>query len=96
MAKRPIENYLPPVREDGLCTSKAPSFVCQTAVTAGGVLAIGVGPATGPNIYFGSGAPTVSAPQGSLYLRSDGSSVSTRMYVNTNGTTGWTAVTTAT
>lgn len=47
-------------------------------------------------IYFGSGAPTVSAAQGSLYVRSDGSSTSTRLYVNTNGTTGWTNVTTAT
>lgn len=46
-------------------------------------------------IFYGSGAPTVSAAQGSLYLRSDGSSTSTRMYVNTNGSTTWTAVTTA-
>tara|TARA_R110000868_G_scaffold408496_1_gene691755 strand:- start:589 stop:1410 length:822 start_codon:yes stop_codon:yes gene_type:complete len=47
-------------------------------------------------LYFGSGVPTVSAAQGSLYMRTDGSSTSTRMYVNTNGTTGWTNVTTAT
>ena len=46
-------------------------------------------------VFFGSGAPTLSAAQGSLYLRTDGSSTSTRMYVNTNGTTTWTAVTTA-
>ena len=46
-------------------------------------------------IFFGTGAPTFSAGQGSLYLRSDGSSTSTRAYVNTGGT-GWTAVTTAT
>jgi len=30
-----------------------------------------------------------------LYMRSDGSTTNNRMYVNTNGTTGWTAVTTA-
>lgn len=47
-------------------------------------------------IYMGSGIPTISAAQGSLYLRTDGSSTSTRLYVNTNGATGWTAVTTAT
>ena len=41
-------------------------------------------------IYFGSGAPTISAAQGSLYMRTDGSSTSTRMYVNTNGSTTWT------
>lgn len=46
-------------------------------------------------VFFGSGAPTISASQGSLYMRTDGSSTSSRLYVNTNGTTGWTAVTTA-
>jgi hypothetical protein len=46
-------------------------------------------------VFFGSGAPTLSAAQGSLYLRTDGSSASTRLYVNTNGSTGWTSVTTA-
>jgi len=46
-------------------------------------------------IYFGSGVPTVAAAQGSLYLRSDGSTTSTRAYINTNGSTTWTALTTA-
>lgn len=46
-------------------------------------------------IYFGSGAPTVSAAQGSVYIRTDGSSTSTRLYINTNGSTTWTNVTTA-
>lgn len=46
-------------------------------------------------IYFGSGAPSVSAAKGSLYLRSDGSGVNDRMYVNTDGAGTWTAVTTA-
>lgn len=50
---------------------------------------------SGFGIYFGSGAPTVSAGQGSIYLRTDGSSTSTRLYVNTNGSTTWTNVTTA-
>ncbi len=45
-------------------------------------------------IFFGSGAPTLSAAQGSIYLRSDGSSTSTRLYVNTTGSTTWTNVTT--
>jgi len=39
--------------------------------------------------------PTFSAPKGSLCLSTAGSSVSTRLYVNTNGTTGWAAITTA-
>ncbi len=47
-------------------------------------------------IFFGSGAPTLSAAQGSLYIRTDGTSTSTRLYVNTNGTTGWTNLASAT
>jgi hypothetical protein len=67
-----------------------------TATTAGGATTPGQKFGTaGIGIYFGSGAPTVSAPQGSIYLRTDGSSTSTRLYVNSNGTTGWVAVTTA-
>lgn len=46
-------------------------------------------------IYWGSGAPTLSAAQGSLYFRTDGSSTSTRLYVNTNGSTTWTNFTSA-
>lgn len=54
------------------------------------------GTTSGFGIYFGFGVPTVSAAQGSIYIRSDGSSTSTRLYVNTNGTTGWTNFTSAT
>ena len=68
-----------------------------TATTAGGATTAGLAMGTAAvGIYFGSGVPTISAAQGSLYLRTDGSSTSTRAYVNTNGTTGWTAITTAT
>jgi len=49
---------------------------------------------SGIGIYFGDGAPTISAVKGSLYLNFTGSSTSTRLYVN-NGTTTWVAVTTA-
>lgn len=45
--------------------------------------------------YYGSGAPSHTAPKGALYLRLDGSSVSTRAYINTDGGTTWTAITTA-
>jgi len=65
-------------------------------VTAGGVTAMGLGPSTtSPDICFGSGAPTMSAALGSLYLRTDGSSSSTRLYINSDGSTTWVAVTTA-
>lgn len=45
-------------------------------------------------VYFGSGAPTVAAAQGSLYLRSDGTTVNNRAYINTNGSTTWTPIST--
>jgi hypothetical protein len=66
-----------------------------TAITAGGQSLV-LGSATaGFGLYLGSGAPTVSAAKGSLYLRSDGSSTSTRLYSNSDGATTWVAVTTA-
>ena len=65
------------------------------AVVAGGASAFLATSTAGLGVYVGSGAPTVSAAQGSLYLRTDGSSTSTRLYVNTNGSTTWTNVTTA-
>lgn len=67
-----------------------------TAPVAGGAAAFLATSTADLGIFVGSGAPTVSAAQGSLYIRTDGSSTSTRLYVNTNGTTGWTNVTTAT
>lgn len=67
-----------------------------TATTAGGYANPGfyMGNAF-MGVFWGSGAPTVSAAKGSLYLRSDGTTTNNRMYVNTDGGTTWTAVTTA-
>lgn len=70
----------------------------NSTATSGGVatagVTLGTSGANSVGIYFGSGAPTISAPQGSLYLRTDGSSTTTRAYINTNGSTGWTNITT--
>jgi hypothetical protein len=76
----------------------AMTILNATAVPAGGTAGSGYKFSSTSNlgVFFGSGAPTLSAAQGSLYMRTDGSSTSTRLYVNTNGTTGWTNVTTAT
>jgi hypothetical protein len=66
-----------------------------TAVTAGGTVALVVGGgATAPQILAGSGAPTFAAHQGSLYLRTDGSSVATRAYIAVDSAGTWTAITT--
>jgi hypothetical protein len=69
-----------------------------TALPAGGAVGAGYLFSTVSNfgVFFGSGAPTLSAAKGSLYLRSDGTTTNDRMYVNTNGGTTWTAVITAT
>ncbi len=45
-------------------------------------------------IYIGTGVPAANAGTGSLFLRNDGNTNTTRMYVNINGTGTWTAVNT--
>lgn len=61
----------------------------QVAATAGGTTAAGfVGTSiTNFGMFFGSGAPTFSTAQGSLYLRSDGPP-----QFNNNGTTGYSEI----
>lgn len=49
---------------------------------------------SGMCILSGSGAPAMAAGKGSLYLRTDGSAVNDRIYVNTDGSTTWTHITT--
>ena len=73
------------------------NVMSATATTAGGVAGAGIqfGTTSNLGIFFGSGVPTLAAAQGSLYIRSDGSSTSTRLYVNTDAGTTWTSVTTA-
>lgn len=67
------------------------------AITAGGIAGVGFKLSTTANfgVFFGSGAPTISAAKGSLYLRSDGTTVNDRMYVNSDGSTAWVSVTTS-
>jgi hypothetical protein len=80
-----------------LSATQAVTAASGTAIPAGGASTVGfVATATASfGVFFGSGAPTLSAAKGSLYLRSDGSSTSTRAYINTDGGTTWTSVTTA-
>jgi hypothetical protein len=68
-----------------------------TAIPAGGTAGVGHMFSSTSNfgVFFGSGAPTLSAAKGSLYLRSDGTGTGDRAFINTNGTTTWTAITTA-
>jgi hypothetical protein len=68
-----------------------------TSVPAGGTTGSGYRFSSTANfgMFFGSGAPTLSAAQGSLYLRSDGTTTNNRAYINADGGTTWTALTTA-
>jgi hypothetical protein len=68
-----------------------------TAIPAGGTPGVGYRFSSTSNfgIFFGSGAPTLSAAQGLLYVRSDGTTTNNRAYINTDGSTTWTALTTA-
>ena len=63
-----------------------------------GVNSLYIGSYPWTSIITGSGAPTAAAPQGSLYLRQDGSSSSTRAYIATSSAGGagsWTNLVTA-
>jgi hypothetical protein len=63
-----------------------------TRLAAGGVAgSTEPGKSTIPQILVGSGLPTIVAPRGSIYLRSDGTP-----YVNTDGATTWAAIGSAT
>lgn len=46
-------------------------------------------------LYWGTGNPTVSAPKGSLYIKTDATTTTTRLWINTDGGTTWTNFTTA-
>lgn len=71
------------------------SMLSSLATTAGGnANGIKFGTSDVCGIFFGSGAPTITAPQGALYLRTDGSSTITRAYINTTGAAVWTPITT--
>lgn len=94
-----LENYVEGVQQGRAVRTRYPLIgLAKTAATAGGAtgpaVALGVGATGVLGFYFGSGAPTISAQQGSVYLNTTGSSTSTRLYVNTTGSTTWTAVTT--
>jgi len=73
------------------------SLLPATTPPAGGTAGLGISISNVSQfgIYFGTGAPTLAAAQGSLYLRRDGSSTITRAYINTDGATTWTPITTS-
>jgi len=82
---------------DGLAVTRSAARVgWSTPIPAGGSNTTGYKMSLVPDfgIFYGSGAPTLSAAKGSMYLRSDGTGVNDRAYINTNGGTTWTAIVT--
>lgn len=69
-----------------------------TAVPAGGAAGTGLTFSTTANlgIFFGSGAPSFNAAQGSLYIRTDGSGANNRAYIAKDSVGTWTPITTST
>lgn len=76
--------------------SGAVRFLTNYATPAGGTVGLGIHlGSAGLTITYGSGVPNKAAPKGSWFMRSDGSTTNDRMYVNTDGSTAWAAVITA-
>jgi len=77
------------------------SNVVQSASTvapsSGGSVTCGVSFSSTSNLglYTGTGAPTITAAQGSLYVNTTAASTTTRLYINTTGSNVWTPFTSA-
>jgi hypothetical protein len=56
-----------------------------------------VGGSAAVGIYFGTGDPNgaLTAPKGSLYTRTDATTTTTRLWVNTDASTAWASITTS-
>lgn len=76
----------------GLTGTSVSTTLGSVSTTLGNIA--GVTSTTGPGIISGPGAPTSTAPHGTLYINTTGATVSTRMYINTTGVSTWTAFTT--
>lgn len=65
-----------------------------TPAAASAVAALTFGSA-GIQLLWGTGSPdtVITAPKGSLYIQTDGTTTATRMYVNKDASTGWASLT---
>jgi len=53
------------------------------------------GDTTDPVLCFGSGAPGITRPKGSIYINTSAVTTTTRLYINTDGATTWASFTTS-
>jgi hypothetical protein len=73
----------------------APGAIGGTTPAAGTFTTLTINGSGGPQILAGSGAPSSTVAKGTLYIRLDGSSTSTRMYIATDNAGTWTNFVTA-
>src|SRR5262249_50857817 len=66
----------------------------STALVSGGTTSISLTLSSVSNfgIFVGTGSPSITAGTSSLYFRNDGSTATSRIYVNKDGGTTWTAL----
>lgn len=78
------------VSQTGSHTTRSATANPATAASAVSALTFG---SSGLGLYWGDGSPStaLTAPKGSLYICTNASSGTTRMYVNTDSSTAWTA-----
>lgn len=90
---RGVDNATERFRVDSAGT---PTFASGTAPPASGSTVACVKLSSTANLGFcvGDGAPTFSAAKGTLYSNTTGTTTTTRIYVNTDGGTTWTTITT--
>jgi hypothetical protein len=86
------------IQTQGFSVSPAGKVLTSSlaAIPAAGSLAVGITLTSTANfgVFAGSGAPTLSAAKGSLYIRSDGTTNVTRAYIATDSAGTWTAINT--
>lgn len=70
---------------NGIATNSPLATELSTAPSSTAARPLSFSSTVGFGIYFGLGAPTVTAAQGSIYLRNDAGAP----YFNNNGSTGW-------
>ena len=69
----------------------------STAPPASGATTAGIKMSSTANLgfFYGNGAPTFSAAKGSLYVNTTATTTTTRLYINSSGSTTWTNFTSA-
>ena len=80
-----------------LATTGQPTFQSTTAPPAAGLATAGIlmSSTAALGLFFSNGAPTFSAAKGSLCVNTTASTTTTRLYINSSGSTTWTTFTTA-